>query len=133
MTVRAVVLLITLLLAACTSRQTACSTIGWSNGLTVRLADDWPAGLADSVALSCPPDDTCPGSAEWPEGPLSLTDGTAQPGFGFATPDTVVVTVLDAAGEPLARHEVSPEWRHVGDDGGCPGPEEADPVVVPAP
>ena len=41
--------------ACAASEATVCPAIGWLNGLTVRLADDWPPVEGGSVAVECSP------------------------------------------------------------------------------
>jgi hypothetical protein len=47
-------------LAGCGQESVVCSAIGWSNGLTVRLADDWPPGDGRTLSVDCGLFESCP-------------------------------------------------------------------------
>jgi hypothetical protein len=117
---RATLVAILVLLTGCSQEPVVCSTIGWSNGVLVRLADDWPEGAERTL------------TGDGAEGAVSLVDGEAVLRFGFATPDSVTLVVRDAAGV-LAEHEADLDWTRVGGSAECGGPSEADAIVVPAP
>ena len=113
---------------------TACPAIGWGRTLTVALAEDWPPGTGRAVLLECAtPCDVLRAEPGTP-GPASapLTGTSVVFAFAGTTPESVTVTVADAAGTALARVETRPEWARVGGSEECGGPTEAT-VVVPAP
>jgi hypothetical protein len=121
-------------LAGCGQEATVCPAIGWSNGVTVRLADDWPAGDGRTLAVVCPWGEGCvetlAGGSFATTAPL--VGGTAVVRFGFATPDSLTLRVGDASGV-LTEHQAELEWVRVGGSEECGGPSESDEVVVPAP
>jgi hypothetical protein len=92
--------------------------------------DAWPG--AGSVVLQCLP--TCVESLAG-DGPAELTaevvDGLA--GFdAFATPASVVITVLGGDGAELTSLQTALDWERVGGTEECGGPMQAT-VTVPAP
>jgi hypothetical protein len=120
--------------AGCDS-TTACPAIGWGRTLTVALADGWPPATGRTVLLECAApcevlkaEPGTPGPASAPLTGTSVVFAVT----GGTTPESVTVTVADAAGTELARLETRPEWARVGGSEECGGPSEAT-VVVPAP
>jgi hypothetical protein len=141
--------------------ETVCPAIGWSNSLTVRLADDWAAGEPRSVTVRCPEGGECgavsaavttllpqperemvspPGTSPLPTStsvPAPETQATTQvltdgsATFSLDVAEALVVTVSEA-GSVLTELTVHPEWVRVGGSEECGGPHEAA-VVVPAP
>ena len=113
---------------------TACPAIMWGQALVVELADGWPPDTGRAVHLQCP--GTCnvlqigPGTPDRASAPLTGT--SASFGITGVAPESVVVTVVDAAGTEVARVEAEPEFVRVGGSEECGGPSEAT-VVVPAP
>ncbi|MCZ2812738.1 hypothetical protein O2W15_14970 [Modestobacter sp. VKM Ac-2979] len=116
----------------------ACPAIGWSNGLTVELADGWPA--ADAVRVECTspcgPVAMAP-SAEEPDAfTVPLAGGTASVPITsvpiMGAPGSVTVAVLAADGAPLGRADLDLDWVRVGGSAECGGPHEAT-ATVPVP
>ena len=109
-----------------------CPAVGWSDQLTVELADGWPA--ASAVRVEC---------ASWcgltvesvPGGPdtvtVPLTGATAVVLLTMATPESVAVTVLGPDDGVLGAADVDLDWRRVGGTAECGGPHEAT-ATVPA-
>ena len=120
-----VVLCLSLLAACMAERQTACPAIGWPSVLEVRLAPEWPEGAADAVTVE-------PFDGPDEEAVLPLVAAATEVGFSPGSPNSVVVTALDAGGEVLAVHEAGLDWFRVGGTADCGGRREAE-VVVPAP
>jgi len=117
-----------LALAGCAGEGgVACPAIGWSNGLTVELAEDWPAVDGGSVRIEC----SSPCGAAYPAG-TPLTGTTAAVQVDMTTPDSVVVTVLAADETEVAEVDAALDWVRVGGSERCGGPSEAT-VTVPAP
>ncbi|MGY1804122.1 hypothetical protein ACI78T_12675 [Blastococcus sp. SYSU D00922] len=124
-----------LALGACQAgAETVCSAVGWSNGLTVELAEGWPEVADGALGLDCSsPCGLQVRQGDEPDGltvPLTGTVTVAQ--LGMTTPDSVTVTVLGADGVELAVHEADPDWIRVGGTEECGGPHAAT-VVVPVP
>lgn len=123
-----------LALAACgAGAETVCPAIGWSNALTVGLADDWPPVDGASLRVEC--SSRCgpygrDGPADVLTTPLGGPSTVVQ--LDMTAPDSVVLTVLAADGTELAQHEAGPDWRRVGGSEECGGPMAAV-VTVPAP
>ena len=109
-----------LALTACGTGPTVCPAVGWSNGLTVRLPDEWPPGEGRTVRV------------EGAEAATPLTGRTAAVSFPMATPDSADVTVLGPDGGVLAEVDADLDWVRVGGSAECGGPHEAT-VTVPAP
>ncbi|SNR88240.1 hypothetical protein [Blastococcus mobilis] len=121
--------------AACTaSGTTVCPAIGWSNTLTVGLADGWPdvAGGTLTVGCSsrCGPMPGSTGEANRVTVPLTGRSTVVQ--LDMTTPDSAVLTVLGPDGTELAALDADLDWRRVGGSEECGGPSVAS-VVVPAP
>jgi len=114
---------------------TACPAIGYDNTLTVALAEGWPPGTGRTVPVDCAgpcdverlEDGTLAAEACAP-----LIGASASLPFTVTFPESVVVTVRDAAGTELARVATDPDWARVGGTEECGGPNEAT-VTVPAP
>ena len=114
---------------------TACPAVGWSNVLTVTLADGWPTGTGRTVQLVC--SEPCgvssfDGRGQDREVDMPISGTSTSFGVVMTIPESVVVTVLDASGAELARVEAEPEWVRVGGTEECGGPHEAT-VTVPTP
>ena len=127
-----------LALGACTDgAPVACPAIGWSNAVTVTLADDWPPVEGGSLTVDCAP--MC-GWAVMQDGPIAEQDQVAAPLDGrpavlhldMSAPDSVSIRVLGPDKEELADVDTDLDWRRVGGSEQCGGPMEAT-VVVPAP
>ena len=119
------------------SSQTTCPAILHGHTLTVALADGWQSQPGRTLHVECsrPCDDGPAGGRSLVgRSSVSVSGSAASTAFGFTlgAPDSVVLTVLDAAGTELARVEVEPEWVRVGGSEECGGPSEAT-VTVPAP
>ena len=123
-----------LALAACDSGAgTVCPAIGWSNGLTVALADDWPPVEGGSLLVEC--SSRCgmygrEGADDELSVPLSGPSTVVQ--LDMTAPDSVVLSVIGADGTEVAQHDADLEWVRVGGSEECGGPHAAS-VVVPAP
>jgi hypothetical protein len=123
-----------LALAACgAGAETVCPAIGWSNALTVGLADDWPPLDGGSLLVECssrcgtygregPPDELSV--------PLSGASTVVQ--LDMTAPDSVALTVVGADGTELTQHDADLDWVRVGGSDECGGPHAAS-VTVPAP
>ncbi len=98
------------------AQERVCPPIGWGSTLVVELGPEWPDLVGASVRLE--------DSAAVP-----LRGGSAAFSLDMPRPGTVVVTVLDAQGAPLAETETEPDWRRVGGTAECGGPSEATVVV----
>lgn len=109
-----------LALAACDTGPTVCPAVGWTNGLTVRLAEDWPPGEGRAVRV------------DGVEGVTPVTGRDTAVVFPMATPDSVEVAVLAPDGAVLAQVDAAPDWVRVGGSEECGGPHAAT-VTVPAP
>jgi hypothetical protein len=113
---------------------TVCPAIGWSNTLTVGLADDWPPVDGGSLVIEC--SSRCglmPTSTDEPdELSVPLTGKSTVVQLDMTSPDAVVITVLGADGTELAQLGTDLDWRRVGGTEECGGPGAAR-VVVPAP
>ena len=118
-------------LAGCGLEPVVCSAIGWSNGLTVRLADDWPPGDGRTLSVDCGLFESCPEAVDGATA-VPLVGGEAVLMLGFATPDDLTLRVSDATGV-LTVHEADLGWTRVGGSEECGGPSETGAVVVPAP
>jgi hypothetical protein len=130
----ACVMAIGLALAACgAAAGTACPAIGWSNTLTVGLADDWPPVQDGSLRVEC--SSRCgmygrEGPADELTVPLDGRSTVVQ--LDMTAPDSVVLTVLGVDGTELAVLDADLDWRRVGGSEECGGPHAAS-VVVPEP
>lgn len=123
-----------LALAACgAGAETVCPAIGWSNALTVGLADDWPPVDGRSLLVECssrcgmygregPPDELSV--------PFSGASTVVQ--LDMTAPDSVVLTVLGGNGTELTQHDADLDWVRVGGSDECGGPHAAS-ITVPAP
>jgi hypothetical protein len=123
------------LVGGCGAGQpTACPAVAWGNTLTVTLTDDWPVGMGRSLEVDCgsPCEPASVGRAAGPVVAASLRGTSADVSFILSSPDTVVVTVLDADGATLAEVEADLDWVRVGGSEECGGPGAVS-VVVPAP
>ncbi len=109
-----------LALTSCSGDRAVCPAVGWSNGLTVELAGDWPPGEGRTVRV------------EGAEAVTPLTGRTASVSFPMTTPDTVAVTVLGPDGATLSEVRADLDWVRVGGSEECGGPHLAT-AVVPAP
>ena len=120
-------------LTGCGLGSTDCTAVGYSNTRTAELADGWPPVDSGTVRLACagpcPPEVGDGGPDEW-RAPLTGTATAVQ--LGMTAPESVVVTVADAAGAELARVAADLDWVRVGGSAECGGPSEAA-VAVPAP
>ena len=148
------------LLTGCGSPATACPAIMYGASLTVRLADDWPTGAAESATVRCPEGGQCglilpsdvtvlpepeevpvpsPQTAQPPtperspgnSGMAQVFDGGAQRWSLYGAHEELVVSVSGAGGV-LTAATVRPDWVRVGGTEDCGGPAAAE-VVVPAP
>jgi len=123
-----------LVLAACgAGAESVCPAIGWSNTLTVGLADDWPPVDDGSLLVEC--SSRCgmygrEGPADELTVPLDGASIVVQ--LDMTAPESVTVTVLGAAGAELAVLDADLDWERVGGSEECGGPHAAS-VVVPAP
>jgi hypothetical protein len=110
----------------------ACPAIAWGNGLTVELADGWPAADAVRVECSSPCDPVLARPVAEPNAvTVSLSGGAAVVSL-MGAPDSVEVTVLSEDGAAIGRAELDVDWVPVGGSEECGGPHEAT-VEVPAP
>ena len=123
-----------LALGACAAGAgTTCPAIGWSNALTVGLADGWAPVDGGSLHVECSTRCGTYGRAGPPdELTVPLTGASTVVQLDMTAPDAVVVTVLDAGGWELAAHDAGLDWTRVGGSEECGGPHAAS-VVVPAP
>ena len=123
-----------LALAACgAGAETVCPAIGWSNTLTVGLADGGPSADGGTLLVEC--SSRCgmygrEGPADELSVPLDGPSTVVQ--LDMTAPDSVVLTVLGADGTELTRHDADLDWVRVGGSEECGGPHAAS-VVVPAP
>ena len=122
-----------LALAACDAgAETVCPATGWSNTLTIGLADGWPSVDDGSLVLQCSSRCGMFGREGRPdELSVPMTGPSTVVQLDMTAPDSVVVTVLDADGTELTRHDADLDWRRVGGSEECGGPQTAS-VVVPA-
>ena len=120
--------------AACgAGAATVCPAIGWSNAVTVGLADDWPPLDGGSLRVGCSSRCGTYGRAGPPdELSVPLTGASTVVQLDMTAPDAVVVTVLGADGTARTRHDADLDWVRVGGSEECGGPHAAS-VVVPAP
>jgi hypothetical protein len=109
-----------LALAACDTAPTACPAVGWTNGLTVRPAEDWPPGEGRTVRV------------DGAQGVAPLSGRSAAVSFPMTAPDSVAVTVLGPDGAVLGRVDADLDCERVGGSEECGGPHEAT-ATVPAP
>ncbi len=109
-----------LALTSCGGDRAVCPAVGWSNGLTVELTEDWPPGEGRTVRVGVA------------EAVAPLTGRTASVSFPMTTPDTVDVTVLGGDGAALAEVDADLDWVRVGGSEECGGPHRAT-ATVPAP
>lgn len=132
------VMAVALALGACTDgAPTVCPAIGWTNAVTVTLADDWPPVEGGSLTVDCSP--MC-GWAVMENKPLAEEDQVSVPLDGptavlpldMSAPGSVSIRVLGPDEEELADVDTDLDWRRVGGSEECGGPMEAT-VVVPAP
>jgi hypothetical protein len=120
--------------SACSAgATTVCPAIGWSNTLTVGLADDWPDVPGGSVTVECSSRCTVPGAAgDQDRLSIPLAGRSTLVPFDMTSPRSAVLIVLDADGRELAEVDADLDWRRVGGSEDCGGPSVAS-VVVPAP
>jgi hypothetical protein len=120
--------------SACSAgATTVCPAIGWSNTLTVGLADDWPDVPGGSLTVECSSRCTVLGAAgDRDRLSIPLTGSSTVVPFDMTSPDSAVLIVLDADGRELAEVDADLDWRRVGGSEDCGGPSVAS-VVVPAP
>jgi hypothetical protein len=116
-----------------TAGGTVCPAIGYSDGLTVRLADGWPPGAGRSVTVTC--DEPC-GPGDLGGGPRARSVSASVLGSEATLtisgqPASVIVTVVEN-GAVVARADADLDWRRVGGSAECGGPEAAT-ATVPAP
>jgi hypothetical protein len=114
------------LLATCAD-GVVCPAIGWSNALTVELAEGWADVPGGSITLDCSsPCGAIDLDAHEPASELSvpLTGGAAVVQL-LATPDSVTATVLGSDGVVLGGTTAHLDWRRVGGSEECGGPMEA--------
>jgi hypothetical protein len=114
--------------------STVCPAIGWSNTLTVGLADDWPPVDGGTLLVDC--SSPC-GLQLHPEDEpdqvtVPLTGRSTVVQLDMTTPDSVGITVLGSDGTELADLDTGLDWRRVGGTEECGGPHAAS-TVVPAP
>ncbi len=98
---------------------TVCPAIGWSNTLTVGLADGWPPVDGGTLLV----DD---------ELSVPLTGSSTVVQMDMTAPDSVVLTVIGPDGTELAQLATDLDWRRVGGTQECGGPHTAS-VTVPLP
>ena len=117
-----------------TGQGTACPAVAWGSTLTVLLADGWPVGEGRSLEIDCgsPCEPASMGTSAGPVVAVPLHGTSADLSFILSSPDTVVLTVLDADGATLAEVAADPDWERVGGSEECGGPMAAA-VTVPAP
>ena len=120
--------------SACSAgATTVCPAIGWSNTLTVDLADDWPDVAGGSLTVECSSRCGVLGTAgDQDRLSVPLTGRSTVVQFDMTSPDPAVLTVLDADGGKLAELDADLDWRRVGGSEDCGGPSVAS-VLVPAP
>jgi hypothetical protein len=120
--------------ACAAGASTVCPAIGWSNTLTVGLADDWPPVDGGSLFVEC--SSRCglklSPTDEPDELSVPLTGRSTVVQLDMTAPDAVVLTVLGADGAELAQLGTDLDWRRVGGTEECGGPSAAS-VVIPAP
>jgi hypothetical protein len=122
-----------LALAACgAGAETVCPAIGWSNTLSVGLADGWRA-VDGTLLVEC----SGPCGMYGREGPrdevsVPLSGASTVVQLDMTAPDSVILTVVGADGTELTRHDADLDWDRVGGSEECGGPHTAS-VVVPAP
>jgi hypothetical protein len=120
--------------ACAAGASTVCPAIGWSNTLTVGLADDWPPVDGGSLVVEC--SSRCglmlSPTDEPDELSVPLTGRSTVVQLDMTAPDAVVLTVLGADGAELAQLGTDLDWRRVGGTEECGGPSAAS-VVIPAP
>ena len=120
--------------AACgAAAGTACPAIGWSNTLTVGLADAWPVVDGGSLRVAC----ASPCGVHGPAGPAHelttpLSGTSTVVGMDMTAPDSITLTVLGPDGTELAVLDADLDWRRVGGSEECGGPHAAS-VVIPGP
>jgi hypothetical protein len=105
--------------ACAAGASTVCPAIGWSNTLTVGLADGWPPVDGGTLLV----DD---------ELSVPLTGSSTVVHMDMTAPDSVVLTVLGPDGTELAQLATDLDWRRVGGTEECGGPHAAS-VTVPLP
>jgi hypothetical protein len=122
---------VALAFSACSAgATTVCPAIGWSNTLTVGLADAWPDVPGGSLSVECP--SRCGAAGDQDRLSVPLTGRSTVVQLDMTSPDSAVLTVLDADGRELAELDADLDWRRVGGSEDCGGPSVAS-VVVPAP
>ncbi len=126
---------VALAFSACSaSATTVCPAIGWSNTLTVALADGWPDVEGGTLAVEC--SSRCGvmlGSTQEPDQvSVPLTGRSTVVQLDMTTPDSAVLTVLGADGSELAELATDLDWHLVGGSEDSGGPSAAS-VVVHAP
>jgi hypothetical protein len=124
-----------LLFSACAANgTTVCPAIGWSNTLTVGLADGWPDVAGGTLTVEC--SSRCGlmlGSTEAADQvTVPLTGRSTVVQLDMTTPDSAVLTVLGTDGTALGGLDADLDWRRVGGSEECGGPSAAS-VVLPAP
>ena len=110
-----------------------CPAIGYSSTLVVELDEGWPEQPGRSVRVDCAepcPPDPLSTVAPGDERTVELIGRSATVSW-FDGVDSVVVSVLDVDGTPLAEVESELDWVRVGGTAECGGPMSAT-VIVPA-
>jgi hypothetical protein len=119
--------------ACAAGANTVCPAIGWSNTLTVGLADGWPPVDGGALVVEC--SSRCGlmlGPTDEPdEVQVPLTGRSTVVQLEMTTPDSAALTVLGPDGTELAQLDADLDWRRVGGSEECGGPSAAS-VVVPA-
>ncbi|GAA1318705.1 hypothetical protein ACFSWE_07020 [Leucobacter albus] len=117
----------------------ACTTVGWSNVLKVKLTGETAALAMVQVCVAGDCAQIADGSRAEAPGPqrfeLDLFDQREANVWpfdaGMTQPKRVTVLVLGPGGEVRSDTEVTPEWERVGGDERCGGPAEATVTVRP--
>ena len=116
----------------------ACTTIGYSSTLTLRLAEPRDDAILElCVTAGCTPrpiDDPTPAAPDADEGIWSSVDGGGDGVVGWTISimtggPAVVYRVLAADGTVIDDGEVEPDWVRVGGSEQCGGPAEAEVVL----
>jgi hypothetical protein len=117
--------------------ETVCPAIGWSNALTVALADGWPPVEGGSLTVDCAPrcgqavvEDGAPADRDASSVPLPGSSAVLH--LDMSAPESVDIRVLGADGTELTEVHAELDWRRVGGSAECGGPMEAT-VTVPVP
>ncbi len=153
-------LVLAVLLAGCGQPAAACPAVMHGASLTVRLADDWPAGGPWSATVRCPDGAECgailpsdltvlpqpeevpvpssgtalprtPERSPWNRGTTQELDGGAE-SWSLDGMREELVVLVSGPGGVLTETTVRPDWVRVGGTAECGGPMTAE-VVVPAP